>query len=271
MRRIHQHGMIKQHSDLRDPASRGVGGRRSPPWCSASTAPHAFQRARQRVGFELDELASTACSRNQGAGGQEEGVFDGDIEALVMRAEGAASGPWDSYRARDRGAQATAPGVRGAPAEHDGRSVELSASGDWPVWTPSLKAIEAATGIAGGAAQVRGAGGIRGRGTPRERHGVRGVHQSTYRGASVQHQYRRVRYPRVPRSDQSHRAGEAGARVREERSAPRPPEEAHAHSRHGSSIAFTASWCRGGKGHGAKCCRTRCIRSSVLFEGGCVA
>ena len=73
-------------------------------------------------------------------------MFDGDIEALVLRAEFGASGPWhlDSLHAvSDSAGGATARvGLRHA----DGRTVTLEATGDGPV-DAAFKAVEAATGI----------------------------------------------------------------------------------------------------------------------------
>jgi len=76
------------------PASEDVGLSRSHLVLGKHSGRHAFRERVSALGFELDELEFTACSRIQGAGGQEEELFDGDIEALVLRSEGSASGPW---------------------------------------------------------------------------------------------------------------------------------------------------------------------------------
>jgi len=74
-------------------------------------------------------------------------LFDGDIEALVLRVEGADRGPWALTQLRisscsgPEGAQATL-----SLRHRDGRSIEQSAHGDGPVDAAFL-ALEAATGI----------------------------------------------------------------------------------------------------------------------------
>ena len=75
-------------------------------------------------------------------------LFDGDIEALVLRAEGSAHGPWslDARSTTEASSGGAGPGAR-APAARRRAHVERSASGDGPV-DAAFKAIEQATGIA---------------------------------------------------------------------------------------------------------------------------
>jgi len=74
-------------------------------------------------------------------------LFDGDIEALVLRAEGSAAGPWQLLELTT---ETRSGGVARASVQlthSDGRSVQRTATGDGPV-DAAFKAIEAATGIA---------------------------------------------------------------------------------------------------------------------------
>ena len=72
-------------------------------------------------------------------------LFDGDLEALVLRAEFGASGPWhleSLHAVSDSAAVATARvGLRHA----DGRMIVQEATGDGPV-DAAFKVIESATG-----------------------------------------------------------------------------------------------------------------------------
>jgi 2-isopropylmalate synthase len=74
-------------------------------------------------------------------------LFDGDLEALVLRVEGSASGPWSLTQLRI----SSSSGPEGAQAtlnlrHRDGRSIEQTARGDGPVDAAFL-ALEAATGV----------------------------------------------------------------------------------------------------------------------------
>jgi 2-isopropylmalate synthase len=74
-------------------------------------------------------------------------LFDGDIEALVLRAEGSAAGPWQLAELTTETRSGGTARAQVLLRHSDGRVVERSASGDGPV-DAAFKAIEAATGIA---------------------------------------------------------------------------------------------------------------------------
>src|SRR5581483_7520467 len=98
-------------------------------------------------GFELEELEfNRVFTEFKALADKKKELFDGDIEALVLRAEGSATGPWtllDLATAADSRKPAEAV-VR---LQHsDGRTVERKAQGDGPV-DAAFKAIEAATAI----------------------------------------------------------------------------------------------------------------------------
>jgi 2-isopropylmalate synthase len=109
---------------------------------------HAFRERVKALGFELDELEFNRIFEDfKALADKKKELFDGDIEALVLRAEGSAHGPW-TLTALTTEASSGGPAralVRLAHA--DGRNVERSASGDGPV-DAAFKAMEAATEIA---------------------------------------------------------------------------------------------------------------------------
>jgi 2-isopropylmalate synthase len=109
------------------------------------------QALRERLaglGFALDEAEFTRVfSEFKALAGRKQELFDGDIEALVRRAEASASGPWELKQLRitsssgPEGAQATI-----ALSHRNGRRVEHTAHGDGPV-DAAFRALEAASGV----------------------------------------------------------------------------------------------------------------------------
>jgi 2-isopropylmalate synthase len=102
----------------------------------------------QALGFELDDTEfDRVFTEFRSLAERKPELFDGDIEALVLRVEGSASGPWSLTQLRiisssgPEGAQATL-NLR----HRDGRSIEQTARGDGPVDAAFL-ALEAATGV----------------------------------------------------------------------------------------------------------------------------
>src|SRR5690606_14306433 len=72
-------------------------------------------------------------------------LFDGDIEALVMRAETGAAGPWSLEQIEIESSSAGSATVRLTLAHVDGRRIEQRTSAAGPV-DAVVKAIDAATG-----------------------------------------------------------------------------------------------------------------------------
>jgi 2-isopropylmalate synthase len=146
---IHQHGMLKHHSTYEILRPEDVGLSRSHLVLGKHSGRHAFRDRVKELGFELDELEfNRVFEEFKALADKKKELFDGDIEALVLRAEGSASGPWTLLD------QKTVAGGKAPPAwavvrlQHngDGRIVERTAEGDGPV-DAAFKAIEAATGI----------------------------------------------------------------------------------------------------------------------------
>ncbi|MBS0366635.1 MAG: 2-isopropylmalate synthase [Proteobacteria bacterium] len=144
---IHQHGMLKHHSTYEIMNPEEVGLARSHLVLGKHSGRHAFRQRVQALGFELDEAELSRVFEDfKALADRKKELFDGDIEALVLRDAGSASGPWTLEElvteARNADAQAS---VR--LRHRDGRVLTQDARGDGPV-DAAFKAIEAATGIA---------------------------------------------------------------------------------------------------------------------------
>jgi 2-isopropylmalate synthase len=109
---------------------------------------HALRERITALGFELDDAQfARVLVEFKALAARKKELFDGDIEALVLRAEGAASGPWELTQLRI----SSSSGPEGAQAtlslkHRDGRMLEHTARGDGPV-DAAFMALEAATGV----------------------------------------------------------------------------------------------------------------------------
>ena len=142
---IHQHGMLKNAQTYEIMRPEDVGLSRSSLVLGKHSGRHAFRDRVKELGFELDELElNRVFEEFKALADRKKELFDGDIEALVLRAEGSAHGPWSLVElgvASQLGAAATAT----VKLQHaDGRSRSGQASGDGPV-DAAYKAIEQAT------------------------------------------------------------------------------------------------------------------------------
>ena len=144
---IHQHGMLKNAQTYEIMRPEDVGLLRSSLVLGKHSGRHAFRDRVKSLGFELDEAELNRVFEGfKALADRKKELFDGDIEALVLNAEGDDSGPWTldtlegSLRSRED-SQAT------VTLRHtDGRSVTMTGRGDGPV-DAAYKAVEAATGI----------------------------------------------------------------------------------------------------------------------------
>jgi 2-isopropylmalate synthase len=145
---IHQHGMLKHHSTYEILRPEDVGLARSHLVLGKHSGRHAFRERVQALGFELEEAEfNRVFEEFKALADKKKELFDGDIEALVLRAEGAAAGPWQLV---ELSTETRSGGVARANVQlrhSDGRAAARMATGDGPV-DAAFKAIEAATGIA---------------------------------------------------------------------------------------------------------------------------
>src|SRR5256886_6704588 len=174
------------------------------------------------LGFEVDELEfNRVFEEFKALADKKKELFDGDIEALVLRSEGSASGPWTLIELATE-ARSNCPARALVLLEHsDGRSVELSASGDGPV-DAAFKAIAAATGIAVVLRKFEVHAVSEGEDAQGEARVYVEYNHRTYRGASVRTNIVESGTRSVLEVINRIELAQAGARVREERSATTP-------------------------------------------------
>jgi 2-isopropylmalate synthase len=144
---IHQHGMLKHHSTYEIMRPHDVGMSRTNLVLGKHSGRAALRERIKELGFELSdtELARVFDDFKALADKKKE-LFDGDIEALVLKAEIGESGPWhleNLHVVSDSTRFATG---RVVLRHSDGRIVTQETSGDGPV-DAAFKAIEQATGV----------------------------------------------------------------------------------------------------------------------------
>jgi 2-isopropylmalate synthase len=144
---IHQHGMLKHHSTYEIMRPEDVGVSRTHLVLGKHSGRAALRDRIKELGFELsDAELARVFEEFKALADKKKEMFDGDIEALVLKAEIGASGPWhleSLHAVSDSAATATARvGLR----HTDGRMAVQESTGDGPV-DAAFKAIEAATGV----------------------------------------------------------------------------------------------------------------------------
>ncbi len=143
---IHQHGMLKHASTYEIMRPQDVGLARSSLVLGKHSGRHALRERIKELGFELEDAEFERVFIDfKALADIKKELFDGDIEALVLRAEGGDAGPWTlaSLRTASSGSRGEAT----VALKHvDGSVVERAAEGDGPV-DAAFKAIEAATGV----------------------------------------------------------------------------------------------------------------------------
>ena len=144
---IHQHGMLKHHSTYEIMRPEDVGVSRTELVLGKHSGRAALRDRIKELGFELSDADLARVFEDfKALADKKKELFDGDIEALVLRAEFGASGPWhlDSLHAVSDSAGGAM--ARVGLSHTDGRTTVQEARGDGPV-DAAFKAIEAATGI----------------------------------------------------------------------------------------------------------------------------
>src|SRR5690242_6572462 len=182
---IHQHGVLRHHSTYEILRPEDVGLSRSHLVLGKHSGRHAFRDRVRELGFELDDVEfNRVFEEFKALADKKKELFDGDIEALVLRAEGSASGPWTLIDLKTV-ADSHSPAEATVRLQHaDGRVAERSAEGDGPV-DAAFKAIEAATGISVMLRKFEIRGVTEGEDAQGEAVVYVEYNQRTYRGASV--------------------------------------------------------------------------------------
>ena len=144
---IHQHGMLKHHSTYEIMRPEDVGLSRTHLVLGKHSGRAALRERIKELGFELGDAELARVFEDfKALADKKKELFDGDIEALVLRADFGASGPWhlESLHAvsDSSGAAMARVGLR----HNDGRVLSQETKGDGPV-DAAFKAIEAATGV----------------------------------------------------------------------------------------------------------------------------
>ncbi|MFM8845672.1 MAG: 2-isopropylmalate synthase [Gammaproteobacteria bacterium] len=144
---IHQHGMLKHASTYEIMRPQDVGLSRSSLVLGKHSGRHALRERIKELGFVLEDAEfERVFNEFKALADKKKELFDGDIEALVLRAEGGDAGPWSLVSLQtassvDGGGKATV-----TLQKSDGTRSERSATGDGPV-VSAFKAIEEVTGL----------------------------------------------------------------------------------------------------------------------------
>jgi 2-isopropylmalate synthase len=143
---IHQHGMLKHHSTYEIMRPQDVGLSRTSLVLGKHSGRHAFRDRVKELGFEpSDNELNQLFEEFKALADRKKELFDGDIEALVMRSASGAEGPWQLVQLKVA-TESNAPATAKLKLHHtDGRDVAQEASGAGPV-DATIKAIEMATG-----------------------------------------------------------------------------------------------------------------------------
>ena len=143
---IHQHVMLKHASTYEIMRPQDVGLARSSLVLGKHSGRHALRERIRELGFTLEDAEfARVFEEFKALADKKKELFDGDIEALVLRADNSDQGPWvlTALRTASQGGNGEATITL---THTDGSRIERSARGDGPV-DAAFKAVEDATGI----------------------------------------------------------------------------------------------------------------------------
>jgi 2-isopropylmalate synthase len=144
---IHQHGMLQHASTYEIMRPEDVGLNRSNLVLGKHSGRHAFRERVKELGFELDELEiNSAFQAFKKLADKKKDLYDGDIEAIIMNADAATTGPWkhEELEVQTHTDQPATAAV--TLIGEDGSKKTESAHGDGPV-AAAFMALERATGV----------------------------------------------------------------------------------------------------------------------------
>jgi 2-isopropylmalate synthase len=144
---IHQHGMLKHHSTYEIMRPQDVGLSRTNLVLGKHSGRHAFRERVKELGFDVGDVELNQLFEEfKALADRKKELFDGDIEALVMRSGNDAAGPW-SLQSLSVATHDDEPArVTIRLAHIDGRVVSHEQTADGPV-DAVVKGIDHATGI----------------------------------------------------------------------------------------------------------------------------
>ena len=144
---IHQHGMLRHAATYEIMRPQDVGLSRSSLVLGKHSGRHAFRERVRELGFELaEEEFNRVFARFKALADVKKELYDGDIEALVLRVEGDLDGPWTIETLSTTAATGNPAHAVVELAHNDGRRVRQTATGDGPI-DAALTAIEQAIGL----------------------------------------------------------------------------------------------------------------------------
>jgi 2-isopropylmalate synthase len=139
--------MLKHHSTYEIMRPEDVGLSRTHLVLGKHSGRAALRERIKELGFELSDAELARVFEDfKALADKKKEMFDGDIEALVLRAEFGASGPWHLETLHAVSDSAGGAMARVGLRHSDGRTLTQEASGDGPV-DAAFKAIESATGV----------------------------------------------------------------------------------------------------------------------------
>ena len=145
---IHQDGILKDRRTYEIMRPEDVGLTRSHLVLGKHSGRAALRDRIKELGFELSDAEIARVFEDfKSLADKKKELFDGDIEALVLKAEFGESGPWHLESLHAVSDSAGAAMARVGLRHSDGRLLSQESTGDGPV-DAAFKAIEAATGIA---------------------------------------------------------------------------------------------------------------------------
>jgi 2-isopropylmalate synthase len=143
---IHQHGVLRHAATYEIMRPDDIGLARNSLVLGKHSGRHAFRERVKALGFELDEdELNRVFAEFKALADRKKELFDGDIEALVLRT-GESAGPWHLEQLWTSAVSGTQAAAVVRLKHSDGRSLEQGASGDGPV-DAAFKAMEAITGV----------------------------------------------------------------------------------------------------------------------------
>ncbi len=144
---IHQHGMLQHASTYEIMRPEDVGLSKSNLVLGKHSGRHAFRDRIVELGFELDEFETNrAFQEFKKLADKKKDVYDGDLEAIIMNASAATSGPW-TLRSLEVQTHTDQPATAAVTLlDEDGAETSDSAHGDGPI-AAAFQALEKVTGV----------------------------------------------------------------------------------------------------------------------------
>ncbi len=144
---IHQHGMLQHASTYEIMRPEDVGLSKSNLVLGKHSGRHAFRDRIVELGFELDEFEiNRAFQAFKKLADKKKDIYDGDLEAIVMNASAATSGPWtlESLEVQTHTDQPATAAV--TLLDESGAEQSQGAHGDGPI-AAAFHALEKVTGV----------------------------------------------------------------------------------------------------------------------------